>query len=140
MELGFENWRWESKFEVYFPRSYVPENDVPVCGGAEQFMTTSVPAENNKYKRVCLLFQFFNCLSIIPEGGDWVYVSAAYPGNATRHEVPHCNPSIIAANGKQGAPSVESTSQCFTTRIQNTIIVLQMIANMPCNEVHFVQA
>ena len=38
---------------------------------------------------------------------DWVDVAAADPCDPSGHEVPDCDPSIVAADGQQGASSIE---------------------------------
>ena len=48
---------------------------------------------------------------------DWVDVSAADPCDPSCHEVPDCDAAIVAADGQQGASSVEGASESLTTRV-----------------------
>lgn len=74
MELSLQNRGWESEPQINFPRSDIPEEDIPIGGGREQLVSTPVPAER--------------C--------DWMDMSAAQSSNPTGHEVPYRDATVIA--------------------------------------------
>ena len=60
-----------------------------------------------------------------PEGGDWVNVSVAHPGDATGHEVPDGYPAVVAADRQQSPASVEGAREGLAARVQYAIVVLR---------------
>ena len=54
-------------------------------------------------------------------------VSATDPGDPSGHEVPDGNAAIVAAHGQQGTSSVEGAGESLAARVQDTIIVLDVV-------------
>ena len=54
-------------------------------------------------------------------------MSATDPSDPSGHEVPDGDTAIVAAHGQQGTLSVEATGESLAARVQDTIIVLNMV-------------
>ena len=65
--------------------------------------------------------------SIPAERRDWMDVSTTDPSNPSGHEVPDGNTAIVAAHGQQGTSSVEGAGESLAARVQDTIIVLDVV-------------
>ena len=104
MELGLQNGRWESEFDVYLTSCYVPYQNIPICGRADQFGSTSIPTIQ-LYKTHQI--HYYIIIPVTqkvqsqhkPERCDWVYVAAADACYPSSHEIPYGNATIVASHG-----------------------------------------